>query len=80
VKNCFLFSHKDIVPQLAGREIHGKGIGARTGAGAALNAGTYHLPDGGQRINDRLGYRWKNLFDVYFLRWVHGAPFVIDDG
>jgi len=79
VKNCLLFPHKDIVPQLTRSEIHGKGVGARTGAGAALDAGTHHVPDRGQRINDGFGYSCRNLFDFYFLRWVHGSPFFIDD-
>jgi hypothetical protein len=30
--------------------VHGKGVGARTGAGAALNAGLDHLLDGGQIV------------------------------
>ena len=45
MENCLFFSPNDIVPQLPRSEIHGKGIGARTGAGAALDASTYHIPD-----------------------------------
>jgi len=45
MENCLFFSPKDIVPQLTGCEIHGKGIGTRTRTSAALDAGAYHIPD-----------------------------------
>ena len=79
MENCLFFSPKDIVPQLAGSEIHGKGVGARTSAGAALNTGTHHIPNFGQGINDRFRCGCGSLLDFYYLRWVHGFPFLIED-